>query len=95
MMLMSTTLKRLFQIWKRHNVDSGQAWGVGLICEKSIYLPIGKPNNLIVYNAGDRLDICDRDRWTGMRKQLNKNIDTKNFSCPQAFLSNSVLFKNL
>jgi hypothetical protein len=27
---MSITLKRLFQIGKRHNVDSGQAWGVGV-----------------------------------------------------------------
>jgi hypothetical protein len=43
----------------------GQAWGGGLIREKSIFLPTSKPNNLFVYNAGGRLDIYDRAWWAG------------------------------
>ncbi len=38
---MSITPKRLFQIGKRYNVDSGQAWGVG-VSELKKFLPAHK-----------------------------------------------------
>ncbi len=55
---MLITPKRLFQIGKRYNVDSGQAWGVGVSVLKKFFLPTNKPNNLFVYNAGGRLSIA-------------------------------------
>ncbi len=55
---MSITLKRLFQIWERCDVDSGQAWGVGVSVLKKFFLPTDKPNNLFVYNTGGWLSIA-------------------------------------
>jgi hypothetical protein len=79
---MSITLKRLFQIWERRKIDSGQAWGVGVSVLKKFFLPTDKPNNLIVYNAGGRLGIA----FVYMGRDDKKSRVLKNF-----YLSTNIL----
>ncbi len=80
---MSIDLKRLFQIWERCNVDSGQAWGVGVSVLKKFFLPTNKPNNLFVYNTGGRLSIA----FVYMGRDDIKSRVLKNFYLPTNILS--------